>query len=158
MTRLTIATALAALLIAAPAQAKGLISVSVCGTNGCHTTRDARELSDAQDSIPQADPGVHEPYFRLRIKIGEPGQRRVMATQWSRWLPSVGVIRGFTGFYGDYSMPTPATRKVLERLSGGLRPYGARIETNGGTSWEWALLAVIPAALVLAMRRRGRWI
>ena len=44
MRRLLAPLALAALALPAPAFSKELVSLSVCGTNGCHTTRDKGDL------------------------------------------------------------------------------------------------------------------
>jgi hypothetical protein len=173
------------LAVAAPAHGKGLISLSVCGTNGCQTTRDAQELNDAQDSAPQADPGRTGTYFKLRQTIGEPGNRHFPeARQVSYWFPALGVVRGDEGPLSGWTLPTPATQRVLRRLSHGLEPFAAaRLpreagdpqaaqiaesvgyphpnptthKDGGDNAWRLSLLAVLPLGLLLAMRRRGRW-
>lgn len=174
-----------ALAFASPAHAKGFISLSVCGTNTCHTTRDAQELSDAQDAAPQADPGRTGPFFKLRQTIGEPGNPHFPeAREVSYWFPALGVVRGDDGPLSGWTLPTPATQRVLRRLSGGLEPFEAaklpheagdpraaqiaesvgyphpdpaKHDDGGGSAWKLSLLAVLPAGLVFVMRRRGRW-
>jgi hypothetical protein len=188
MKRLLPALAVAALALPAGAAAKGLVALSVCGANGCHTTRDKRELADAMDSAPQADPGRTGAFFRLRQTIGEPGDpHRANVRQVSFWFPALRMVRGDTGPPAGWALPVPATERVLHRLSHGLKAFPAGVlprqaadaqrkqiadsvgyphlnppapshAHGGGTSWAWALLAIQPAGLVLAMRRRGRWI
>jgi hypothetical protein len=184
MQRFAIAIVVAVIALPAQAGAKGFISLSVCGTDGCHTTRNARELSDAQDSAPQADPGRTGAFFKLRQVIGEPGNKDFPeARQVSYWFPALGVVRGSDGPLAGWTLPTPATQRVLTRLSAGLNaftaaklpreagdPQAAQIaesvgyphlnrtqqEGGGGNAWKLSLLAVLPVGFFLAMRRRGR--
>ena len=111
MQRFVLAIALAVLALPAQAGAKGFVSLSVCGTNGCHTTRDKAELSAAMDSAPQADPGPPGAFLKLRQTIGEPGNRHFPeARPASYWFPSLGVIRSDEGPLSGYTLPTPSTR------------------------------------------------
>jgi hypothetical protein len=183
MRRLLAALAVLALVVPASAGAKGLVALTVCGSNGCHTTRDKQELADAMDAIPQADPGQVSAFFKVRETIGEPGQPDVIGRVDSMWMPTIGVIRGEEGPTAGFTLPTPQTKRVLLRLAHGLRAFpaskippgtgvagNARVDEvvpaprtsdpggGGGTAWAWSLLALLPAGLVLAMRRRGRWI
>jgi hypothetical protein len=187
MKRFLVAFALFALVSTAPAGAKGLVSLSVCGQNGCHTTRDKRALADAMDAIPQADPGQISAFFKVRETIGEPGQPDIIGRVDSMWMPAIGVIRGEEGPTAGFTLPTPQTKRVLLALAQGLHAFpasqlppgtgvagnarvdeivaaprtsdpGAGAAGGGGTKWAWVLLALLPAGVVLAMRRRGRWI
>ena len=184
MKRLLPLAAAAALILPAQAGAKGFVSLSVCGTNGCHTTRDKHELSDAMDSAPQADPGQTGAFFRLRQTIGEPGNTHFPeAHETSYWFPAIGVVRGDNGPLSGWTLPTPATQRVLARLSHGLQPFpvaklpreagdpqAAQIaeslgyprqdpakSDDGGSASKLSLLAILPVGLVLVMRRRGHW-
>jgi len=186
MQRFVLAIALAVLALPAQAGAKGFISLSVCGTDGCHTTRNSHELNDAQDSAPQADPGRTGAFFKLRQTIGEPGNRHFPeAHVQSYWFPALGVVRGDEGPLSGWTLPTPSTQRVLKRLSSGLQPFTAtklpreagdpqaaqiaesvgyphpnppaKAKSDGGGAWKLSLLAVLPAGLVFVMRRRGRW-
>ena len=175
--------AVAALALPAQAGAKGLVSLSVCGTNGCHTKHDKHVLGDAMDAIPQADPGRSGAFFKLRLAIGEPGAKRAFGHSTSWWMPSVGVIRGDDGPLGGFTLPLPATRRALVRLSNGLRAFpaaqlppapgqskdarvsevvpaprggGAGGHGGGGSGWAWSLLAIVPAGLAFWLRRRRR--
>ena len=126
MKRLLALAAFAALVVPAQAGAKGFISLSVCGTNACHTTRDKQELDDAMDSAPQADPGRTGAFFKLRQTIGEPGNEHFpVAREVSFWFPALGVVRGDNGPLSGWTLPTPATQRVLRRLSQGLQPVAA---------------------------------
>ena len=91
MKRFTVVFALFALGVPASTGAKGLVALTVCGSNGCHTTRDKQDLADAMNSIPQADPGQVSAFFKVRETIGEPGQPDVIGRVDSMWMPSIGV-------------------------------------------------------------------
>jgi hypothetical protein len=183
MKRLLPILAVVALALPASAGAKGLVALSVCGTNGCHTTHDKQALADAMDAIPQADPGQISAFYKVRETIGEPGQPDIIGRVDSMWMPAIGVIRGEEGPTAGFTLPTPQTKRVLLALAQGLHAFpvselppgtgvagNARVDEvvpaprtsgpgrGGGATWAWALLALLPAGLVLAMRRRGRWI
>ena len=183
MQRFAVAIAFVALALPAQAGAKGFISLSVCGTNGCHTTRDKQELADAMDSAPQADPGRTGAFYKLRQTIGEPGNKHFPeGHETSLWFPALGVVRGDDGPLSGWTLPTPATQRVLTRLSHGLQPFAAskaprqagdpqaaRIAESvgyprpnraksdaGGSAWRLSLLAILPVGLLLGLRRRRR--
>jgi hypothetical protein len=179
MKRFVAAFALFALFSAAPASAKGLVALSVCGSNGCHSTRDRQELADAMDAIPQADPGQVSAFFKVRETIGEPGQPDVIGRVDSLWMPTIGVIRGEEGPTAGFTLPTPQTKRVLLRLARGLRAFpaakvppgtgvagNARVDEvvaapsrgdddggGGGPDLAWSLLAIPPLGIALWRRR-----
>src|SRR4051794_39299310 len=88
MRRLLPALALA-LALAAPASAKELASLSVCGTNGCHTTKDKDELRNAVEVQPQPTPDHSGAFYRVRGAVTAPGQHDG-GTMRSQWIPSLG--------------------------------------------------------------------
>jgi hypothetical protein len=184
MKRLLLALAIVVLAVPAPAEAKGLVSLSVCGTDGCHSTRDKGHLEPLMNAIPQAEPGRLGPFYKLRLGIGEPGQRGEIGHVQSQWIPSLGLIRGQDGPLAGYTLPQPPTARLLRRLSAGLHAFpAARLhrvgdpndaqvaevvpapppssggggDGGGGSGWAWALLAIVPAGLAawLLRRRRG---
>jgi hypothetical protein len=172
MKRLLPALALA-LALASPASAKELVSLSVCGTNGCHVTKDKDELRGALEVQPQATPDDSGAFFQVRSVLRAPGEHDGGMMR-SQWIPSLRLLRHDDGTMTEFSLPYPATQRVLNRLSAGLKPFAARPieqqtarvaevvpapERDGGNGGLWALsaLAILPAGLVLAMRRRGRW-
>jgi hypothetical protein len=180
VTRLLPVLALAVAL-AAPASAKELVSLSVCGANGCHTTRDRAALSQAMDVQAQAAPDHGAAFYRVRGAVGEPGLRDIRVMR-SQWIPSLRLLRNDDGPLVEFNLPYPETERLLNRLSHGLEPFPAaklgRVngqpqsasvdevvpaprsgETGdgGNTVWPLSLLAILPAGLVFAMRRRGRW-
>ena len=183
MKRLLFVLAIVALAAPASAGAKGLVSLSVCGTNGCHTTRDKSQLALAMNAIPQADPGRLGPFYKMRLGIGEPGQRGTLGHVDSQWIPSLGLIRGEDGPLAGYTLPQPATARLLRRMSAGLNAFpAARLHRIGdpndaqvaeivpappassdgdggdgdGAGWAWTLLAIVPAGLAAWMLRRRR--
>jgi hypothetical protein len=183
MKRLLFVLAIIALAPPASAGAKGLVSLSVCGTNGCHTTRDKSQLEPLMNAIPQAEPGRLGPFYKLRLGIGEPGQRGTLGHVESQWIPSLGLIRGQDGPLAGYTLPQPATSRLLRRMSAGLHAFpAAKLHRIGdpndaqvaeivpappasgggdggdgdGAGWAWALLAIVPAGLAAWMLRRRR--
>jgi hypothetical protein len=176
---------LAALALPSPAPAKELVAMSVCGTNGCHSTHNRSELQAAMDVQPQAAPDHGGAFYWVRSDIGEPGIHDPFV-QRSQWIPSLHLLRNDDGPLVEFSLPYPATERVLERLSTGLKPYAAaelgpvggtsqaaRVdevvaapsaggsdggEDGGGSGWAWSLLAIAPAGIAfwLLRRRRGR--
>lgn len=183
MKRLLFVLAIVLLAPPAPAGAKGLVSLSVCGTNGCHTTRDRSRLEPLMNAVPQADPGRLGSFYKLRVGIGEPGQRGTVAHEESQWIPSLGIIRGQDGPLAGYTLPQPSTAHLLRRMTDGLHafpasklhrigdPNDARVSEvvaaptrdggdggsdGGGSGWAWTLLAIIPAGIAFWMLRRRR--
>jgi hypothetical protein len=147
-----------ALGLAAPASAKELVALSVCGTDGCHTTTDRRELRSAIEVQPQATPEHGGPFYRVRGVVGEPGEHDP-GTIRSQWIPSLRLLRHEDGTITEFSQPYPDTERTLNRLSTGLTPFaaGAKRDDDGGAAWALSALAILPAGLVFVMRRRGRW-
>jgi hypothetical protein len=176
MKRLLLVVAIALLALPASAGAKELTALSVCGTDGCHTTRDRAELRTAMNVVPQADPNEQHRFFRLRLHIGGPGMEEEGIIH-SAWIPSLGMLRADDGPYSEYSLPRPRTARMLRRLSAGLHPFppakprespSARVDEvvlppsgdggsdGGGSPWAWSLLAIAPAGIALWMVRRRR--
>jgi hypothetical protein len=182
MKRLLFVLAIAVLALPASAGAKGLVALSVCGTDGCHTTRDKSQLRLAMNATPQAEPDRVGAFFKLRLTIGEPGHKETLGHIDSQWIPSLGLIRGKDGPLAGYTLPRPRTARMLRRMSAGLDafpagklrrigdPNDARVsevvaappssDRSGGGSgggWAWSLLALAPAAAAfwIVRRRRG---
>jgi hypothetical protein len=173
MKRLLAALVLA-LALASPASAKELVSLSVCGTNGCHATKNKDELRSAMEVQPQATPEHSGAFFSVRSVVAAPGQHD-SGTMRSQWIPSLGLLRHDDGTMTEFSLPYPATERVLNRLSAGLKPFPAspirqrsarvaevvappqRHDDGSILVWPLSALAIIPAGVVFVMRRRGRW-
>jgi len=173
MKRLLHALAAVALALPAAASAKELTALSVCGTHGCHTTRDRGELRMAMDVQPQAAPNHGGAFYRVRSRMehGMPAMR-------SQWIPSLRLTRNDDGPLVEFSLPYPETERLLRRLSAGLEPFpasklgpiggtsqGARVDEvvrapsgggddgGGGPDPAWALLAIPPLGIALWRRR-----
>jgi hypothetical protein len=165
-----------ALALVAPASAKELTALSVCGTNGCHTTRDRGELDRAMNVQPQAAPEHGGAFYRVRSRMDEHG----MPSMRSQWIPSLRLLRNDDGPLVEFSLPYPETQRVLDRLSAGLEPFSAgrlgpiartsnaaRVDEvvaapsgddggsggGGGSGWAWSLLAIPPLGIALWRRR-----
>lgn len=102
------------LVLAAPAQAKEVLSAKVCGENGCVTSRDRGVIAGlAEGGGPVDPPKAAAPFFRIRLTIGdENGQ--VMDRFWTHFMPKGELIRGNDGTW----MPAPdaytaALKKVV---------------------------------------------
>jgi hypothetical protein len=125
MRRPTAATlAVAALLAAsAPAGAKGVVAMSVCGANGCHRVERAA-VRDGEDGYARAAaPQKAEPFFTVRARA-RVSSGRVVAVFALDWLPSAGLTRTADG-ERSWTRPSPALSAALHRAARGLRPHPA---------------------------------
>lgn len=86
----TLTTALLTLLLAASAQGKGILSAKACGQDGCVP------VDVSQDTAfggPSANPPTQaQPFVRLKIRIGVPGQPAEGAQQ-LLFLPDQAIAR-----------------------------------------------------------------
>jgi hypothetical protein len=102
------------LVLAAPAQAKGVLSAKVCGENGCVTSRDRGLIAGLADGGDPVDPPkAAAPFFRVRLTIGDENGK-VMDRFWTHFMPKGELIRGSDGTW----MPatdayTGALKKVV---------------------------------------------
>jgi len=121
---LVFAAAVAGLLaLSAPAQAKEVLSMKVCGASGCVTSTDSSVLkgweTGNQDpsQIWQTNPAG---YYRVTLGLGEQG--KVMGTQGGYWLPGRNLMR----WQGQYGYPWwklfPSQVKMLRSVAGNLTP------------------------------------
>ena len=103
-----------ALAPAAPAQAKEVISATVCGDNGCVTSRDRDLIAGlAEGGDPVDPPQAAAPFFRVRLTVADE-HGTVMDRFWTHFLPKGELIRGSEGTW----MPatdayTDALKKVV---------------------------------------------
>jgi hypothetical protein len=110
---------------AAPAPAKGLMGLSVCGANGCVDRSDQLGAGDEMEALVDgggesvADPGP-APFLRLKEHFGDGKQEFHTATV--IFLPSSGLQRFDDGVW---RRGTPASRAILRRLTRGVRPLPA---------------------------------
>ena len=102
------------LVLAAPAQAKEVLSATVCGENGCVTSRDRGLIAGlAEGGDPVDPPKVAAPFFRVRLTIADE-KGKVMDRFWTHFMPKGELIRGSDGTW----MPardayTGALKKVV---------------------------------------------
>jgi hypothetical protein len=102
------------LVLAAPAQAKEVLSAKVCGENGCVTSRDRGLIAAlAEGGDPVDPPKAAAPFFRVRLTIGDE-KGKVMDRFWMHFMPKGELIRGSDGTW----MPatdayTGALKKVV---------------------------------------------
>lgn len=184
--RTLVVLATLSLLAAAPASAKELGSVAICGAGGC-VDRTGRATHAVVEAGPvRAAPRSSEPYYVVRIGVAEERGGKVVHRFDTRWLPKAGLLRGADGVW----MTAPAkTQRELRRLSRGIepRPAGSRPpkeppqapqgqlppevveppaaaeeDRGGGGGGPSTVLVAAPAALLLGAagfvrrRRRGR--
>jgi hypothetical protein len=121
-----LATALA---FAAPAGAKEISALTLCGAGGhCHTVRghDARQAFMDGGSFLTSSPDRRAPFFTVVAAITEPGRRGAIGSLTVRWVPSAGRIRN-TGEFGRpfWTRPGAATTRALRRAAAGLEPKPA---------------------------------
>jgi hypothetical protein len=119
----------AALALAAPAGAKEISALTLCGTGGrCHQVRGdhARQALMDGGSFMTSSPGRRAPFFSLVATITEPGGQGIIGRFTVRWVPSAGRIRS-TGEFGRplWTRPDAAMTRALRRAAKGLRPRPA---------------------------------
>src|SRR5215208_2583769 len=99
---------------AAPAEAKTVLSATVCGANGCETSRDRALIAGlAEGGDPVDPPKAAAPFFHVRLTVGE-ANGKVMERFWTHFMPKGELIRGSDGTW----MPatdayTGALKKVV---------------------------------------------
>jgi hypothetical protein len=102
------------LTVAAPAEAKEVMSAKVCGANGCETSRDRALIAGlAERGDPVDPPKAAAPFFRVRLTIGEENGK-VMDRFWTHFMPKGELIRGSDGTWmpvGDAY--TGALKKIV---------------------------------------------
>src|SRR3712207_8475659 len=88
----------ALLVLAAPASAKELGRVSLCGADGCTdvTKKGATERVVEGGAVTSA-PKRAQPYFLVRIGIRE--GEKIIHTFDTRWLPKAALLRGADGVW-----------------------------------------------------------
>jgi hypothetical protein len=124
---------------ASAAHAKGVVSVTACGQDGCR---------DVSDRIGDADMGAlagdlrrtgrpaprQVPFIRLRIAYGDPQTRRVLHRQRVLYAPSLKLVA-----YADPWRWLDVDRRgrtLARRLARGVRPYPAA-EMPRGVRVAW---------------------
>jgi hypothetical protein len=102
------------LMMAAPAEAKDVLSATVCGANGCETSRDRALIAGlAEGGDPVDPPKAAAPFFRVRLTIGDENGK-VMDRFWTHFMPKGELIRGSDGTWmpaGD--VYTGALKKIV---------------------------------------------
>jgi hypothetical protein len=102
------------LTVAASAEAKEVLSATVCGANGCETSRDRGLIAGlAEGGDPVDPPNEAAPFFRVRLTVGEENGK-VMDRFWTHFMPKGELIRGSDGTWmpaGDAY--TGALKKIV---------------------------------------------
>jgi hypothetical protein len=161
MRRLVSAIVLAAALaVPATAAAKQVTGATVCGADGCVTTRDAAVLRGLMNGGPPTVPPTAEaPVLRVRAAVSErPGGRvRARFTTW--WVPSQRLLIAADG---SAMRLDPLAVRSLVKITHGMAPLPATrmgraaprseplaaVSTGGGPDWP---LIAVPAGIVLAL-------
>jgi hypothetical protein len=175
--RLAAALIAAAALLATPAvaSAKEIVSVKVCGLDGCATTHDPLILQGLTDGGPPiVPPPMQGGVISLRAAVSDGERVRAHFTTW--WAPSLHLL---VAEDGTWMRVRPGSRVAIDRAAASFKPFPA--STVGLTSkapapkpasappaadddgFEWLLVLVPAAALALAallllllLRRRPR--
>lgn len=117
MRRLALLTVLlASLVVAAPATAKEVQSIKVCGVDGCATSKDAELMSGMIDiGPPTSAPKAPAPFYRLTMAIGDGDE--VFGRIQSSWVPSAGRMLAEDG---NWLAVRPVVGRGLHRVTAGL--------------------------------------
>jgi hypothetical protein len=119
-----------ALALAAPAGAKEISALTLCGAGGrCHPVPGGDRVRQAfmdGGSFITNSPDRRAPFFSVVATITEPGQRGAVGSYTVRWVPSAGRIRS-TGEFDRpmWTRPDAATTRALRRAARGLEPKPA---------------------------------
>ena len=102
------------LVLAAPAEAKEVLSAKVCGQNGCVTSRDRGAIAGlAEGGDPVDPPSAAAPFFRVRLTIGDE-TGNVTDRFWTHFVPKGELIRGSDGTWmAATDAYTGALKKVV---------------------------------------------
>ena len=166
------------LMLAAPAQAKEVLSAKVCGENGCVTSRDRGLIAGlAEGGDPVDPPKAAAPFFRVRLTIGDENGK-VMDRFWTHFMPKGELIRGSDGTWmpatngytdalkkvvnpGMAAYPASRLTKLLTsdqpvstdqaRVSNVPKPPRSRTETDGGGIAVTTIAFVGGGALAVAV-------
>jgi hypothetical protein len=118
-----IATALLAAALAlpaAPAAAKGLVGMSVCGAEGCVDRsalvpkgggEDPHGLLDVGTSVADPGPGA---FVRLKMHVGDPATGEAFGTSTLIYLTTSGLVRAEDG---TWHMPGPEAATIYKRAA-----------------------------------------
>jgi hypothetical protein len=101
---------------ASPAAAKEVLSVTVCGTNDCSTSREGGFMRAMTDVGPPTDaPQRPARFYRLVVAVGEGDE--VAGRDELSWVPSAGVLLTVDG---TWIAARPEIRSGLDGLTRGL--------------------------------------
>jgi hypothetical protein len=119
----------AALALAAPAGAKEISALTLCGAGGqCHQVRGEHARQSLMDggSFMTSSPDRRAPFFSVVATITEPGGQGIIGRFTVRWVPSAGRIRS-AGEFGRpmWTRPDAAMTRALRRAAEGLKPKPA---------------------------------
>ena len=107
---------LVSLAVAAPATAKEIQSVTVCGAGGCSTSKDPALMSGMIDvGPPTSAPKAPAPFYRLTMAIGD--GHEVFGRVQSSWVPSAGRLLAEDG---NWLAVRPVVGRGLVRLAADL--------------------------------------
>jgi hypothetical protein len=111
----------------APAGAKGVVGLSVCGPAGCvERTKAATRHVEADRFLagwPAKPPRRRERFVRLRLAIGEEPGAEAFGWVTQRFLPRSGLLVGEDGMW---TRPQPPVLRALRRVSRGVGRFPAR--------------------------------
>jgi hypothetical protein len=169
------AALIAAALLATPASAsaKEIVSVKICGLDGCTTTRDDAIIQGLTNGGPPVvPPPMRGGVISLRSAISDGEQVRAHFTSW--WAPSLHLL---VAEDGTWMRLRDGSAAAIDRLAAGLEPFPAETiglkpaapapkpappvaAATGGDGFDWLLVLLPAAALALAavllLRRRLR--
>jgi hypothetical protein len=112
---------LVALAAAPPALGKEVLAVTVCGTDGCSTSKDGGLLRAMTDVGPPTDaPARPGPFYRLDITVGDGDE--IAGHDRLRWVPAAGVLLTREG---TWIAARSEIRDGLQGLTRGLDPLPA---------------------------------
>jgi hypothetical protein len=133
--RLPLLALITLLALPAAASAKELISIDVCGTDGCTRIKQRAALDGfmRSDDLPASAPKGPQSSYVLRTRITE-GEGEAAHGWTTRWLPAAGLM-AYEDPPGEFNFTSvdPALEKALRRAARGhtaraARAYAPKVE------------------------------
>src|SRR5688572_1545674 len=128
-----VAMAATAMVLAAPAVAKEIEEMTVCGAGGCTKVTSSGDAHAMLEGGAVSDAPASAPFYRIRLGIGD-GSGKVFERFSILYVPSADKVRAIDG---QWMNTTTATERALDRATRGQRPFPAkRLNTAPGEAAE----------------------
>jgi hypothetical protein len=141
----------------APASAKGLTNVVICGADGCKdaTARVGHDNRLLDSSLAEAAPDERAPFYRVKLTIGE--RSRPEGRMTVLYVPSLNLLRSEDEATQTVSWTrlSSLSRELFHRAVAGRPPLSAGLLPLGGPKTTGALAPEVVAPTASVARGEG---